>query len=94
VVVVVVVVAVVVVAVVVVVVASGLRESSMVVGGVVWAVRLSRGLVISWGKSSRGVVAVLLGTVGSILGHHTALAVLVGLVKLPFHLDGGVHQGF
>ena len=73
--------------VVVVVVASGLRGSSIVVV-VVGAITLSRGLVVSWGESSRGVVAVLLVMVGSILVHHSALAVLIGLVQLSFHLYG------
>ena len=72
---------------VVVVVAPELRGSSIIVG-VVWAVGLSSWLVVSWGKSSRGVVAVLLGMVGSILIHHSSLAVLVDLVQLPFHLYG------
>jgi hypothetical protein len=48
----VVVVGVVVAGVIVVVVASGLRGSSMVIG-VVWAVILGSGLVVSWSKSSR-----------------------------------------
>jgi hypothetical protein len=26
--------------------------------------------------------------------HHAAFAVLVGLMKFAFHLDGGIHQGF
>ena len=68
-------------------IASGLRGSSVVVGVVV-AIILSRGLVMPWGESSRGVVAVLLGMVGSILVHHSSLAVLVGLMQLPFHLYG------
>ena len=78
---------VVVVVVAVVVVTFGLRGSSVVVG-VVWAISLSRWPVVSWGKSSRGVVAVLLGIVGPILVHHSSLAVLVGLMQLSFHLYG------
>ena len=32
--------------------------------------------------------AELLDFVGSILVHHSALAILIGLINLPFHLDG------
>jgi hypothetical protein len=77
----------VVVVVVVVVVPSGLRGSSVVVG-VVGAIILGRGIVESWGESSRGVIAILLIMVGSILVHHSSLAVLVGLMQLSFHLNG------
>ena len=86
----VVVVGVVVVVVVVVVIASGLRGSSVVVV-VVGAIILSKGLVVSWGESSRGVVVVLLGMVGSILVHHSSLAVLIGLIYFSFHLYGCIH---
>ena len=72
---------------VVVVVPSGLRGSSVVVG-VVGAIILSGWLVVSWGESSRGVVAILLVMVGSTLVHHHSLAVLIGLMQLSFHLYG------
>ena len=76
-----------VVVVVVVVVPSGLRGSSVVVG-VVGAIILGRGLVVSWGESSRGVISILLVMVGSTLVHHSSLAVFVGLMQLSFHLYG------
>ena len=53
----------------------------------------NKGAVGSGCKSSRCIGAVLLVLARSTLVHHTALAVLVGLVYLPFHLSGGVHQG-
>jgi hypothetical protein len=73
--------------VVVVVVPSVLRGSSVVVG-VVGAIILGRGLVVSWGESSRGVISILLVMVGSTLVHHSSLAVFVGLMQLSFHLYG------
>src|SRR3954470_17739547 len=53
-----------------------------------------RGSIGSRVKSWRWVGAILWGMMGSWLMHHAALAVLIGLVDLSFHLDGRVDEGF
>src|SRR4051812_17440863 len=73
----------------VIVISSGSRVSTVGIGRTV-----HRGSVGSRGKSGRWVRAILWGLMGSWLMHHATLAVFIGLVDLPFHLDGGVDKGF
>src|SRR3954465_12352218 len=73
----------------VVVISSGSRVSTVGIGRTV-----HRGPVGSWGKSWRWVRVVLWGLMGSWFMHHVTLAVLIGLVDLPLHLDGRVDKGF
>src|SRR3954470_10563333 len=69
----------------VIVISSGPRVSTVGIGRTV-----HRGSVGSRGKSWRWVGAILWGMMGSWMMHHAALAVLVGLVDLSFHLNGRV----